>query len=251
MGLALLYPNGKGLTWQDDFIYDGVNYKKKTDLSYKCQSNKLTITLKTQDPTPEEEEPTPAPTVDCSPFDDKDQADKFRKWVNDNLPEIAKNIPGLDVNISDKKLSIKGKCNSVHIQTAANHKIDGKTLLDIFTNGIDITKIQQEKNDREEVYNWWEEQKKEGRVKGGKLVLFPPDSRYYKNYYAYRKEDQKDNNLFYFFLKDGTWFSYYKGKGYQEEGKWKSELGESKNISLIRNLKKLIKEQLIIKRKVK
>jgi hypothetical protein len=202
---------------------------------------------------PEEEEPTPAPTVDCSPFDDKDQADKFRKWVNDKLPEIAKNIPGLDVNIRDKTLSVEGKCNNTHIKTAANHKIYGKTLLDIFTSGIDITKIQQEKNDREEVYNWWDQQIKGNKVSGGKLVLFPPESNYYKNYYAYRKQDQTDNNLFYFFLKDLTWFSYYKGKGFQEEGKWGPELvvGESKNISLIRNLKKLIKEQLIIKTETK
>jgi len=326
MGMAIIFPNGKGITWQDDFDYNGVKYKKNTNLLYKCQSDKLTITLKTQDPTSDLPDwvpnclknnfpdlktisggevksefygddfsffktqnyfrvktstdtydgnwkcvgdktvintddgdewntvvslgwkgvPIPAPTVDCSPFKDKDQSDKFRKWVNDNLPEIAENIPGLDANISDKKLSIKGKCNSVHIQTAANHEIDGKTLLDIFTSGIDITKIQQEKNDREEVYNWWDQQIKGNKVSGGKLVLFPPDSRYYKNYYAYRKEDQKDNNLFYFFLKDGTWFSYYKGKGYQEEGKWKSELGESKNISLIRNLKKQINEQIIV-----
>jgi hypothetical protein len=206
---------------------------------------------------PEEEDPTPAPTEDCKPFDDKDQADKFRIWVNDNLPDIAKNIPGLDASISDKTLSKKGKCNNTHIKTAANHKIDGKTLLDIFTSGVDITKIQQEKNDRDEVYNWWEKQKTEGKVSGGKLVLFPADSRYYKNYYAYRKDDETDKNLFYFFLNDGTWFSYYKGKGYQEEGKWEIELApelvvkESKNISLIRNLKKLINEQIIVGSKTK
>lgn len=202
--------------------------------------------------TPEEEDPTPAPTEDCKPFDDRDQADKFRIWVNDKLPDIAKNIPGLNSRIRDKKLDRTGKCNNTHIKTAANHKIDGKTLLDIFKSGVDITKIQQEKNDRDEVYNWWEKQKTEGMVSGGELVLFPADSRYYKNYYAYKKVDKNDNNLFYLYLNDGTWFSYYRGKGYQEEGKWEPELvpelvvKESKNISLIRNLKKLINEQIIV-----
>jgi len=255
------YDKSKWHFWEDG-KYAYISGGTRTDGTWECINDKIKIELPSDKQyyttaegwvniKPEEEDPTPAPTEDCKPFDDRDQADKFRIWVNDNLPDIAKNIPGLNSRIRDKKLDRTGKCNNTHIKTAANHKIDGKTLLDIFKSGVDITKIQQEKNDREEVYNWWEEQKKEGRVKGGELRLFPPDSRYYKHYYAYRKQDQTDNNLFYFFLKDLTWFSYYKGKGFQEEGKWELELVESKNISLIRNLKKLIKEQLIIKTETK
>ena len=250
-----LYKNGDKQYGKWECINDKIRIDiPKTDEFY---GQYYTTAEKWVNIAPEEEDPTPAPTEDCKPFDDRDQADKFRIWVNDNLPDIAKNIPGINSRIRDKKLDREGKCNNTHIKTAANHKIDGKTLLDIFTSGVDITKIQQEKNDRDEVYNWWEKQKTEGNVSGGELVLFPADSRYYKNYYAYKKKDKNDDNLFYLYLNDGTWFSYYRGKGYQEEGKWKSELapelvvGESKNISLIRNLKKLINEQIIVRSETK
>ena len=202
--------------------------------------------------------PAPAPsplTADCEPFVDKIEADKFRTWVRKNYPNIAKNIPGLPTlpeTENDKELSRRGKCNSVHIQTAAKYKIQNRELIDLFKNNEVLEPEKTDTEKKEEVYNWWEKQKKEGRVSGGELVLFPPDSRYYKHYYAYKKKDQKDEKLFYFFLKDGTWFSYYRGKGYQEEGKWEPEIvGESKNVSLIRNLKKLIKEQLIISKDTK
>ena len=110
---------------------------------------------------------TPTP-VDCAPFKDKGEADKFRGWVNENYPEIAANIPGLPNDLDDKKLSTKGKCNSVHIQTAANHKINGKKLIDLFRNGEVIV---QEKNPNEERNNWMG--KNEASFSDGEMKEYP------------------------------------------------------------------------------
>jgi hypothetical protein len=113
--------------------------------------------------------PTPTPTlVDCTPFKDKGEADKFRLWVNTNYPEIAGNIPGLPVGIADKKLSRLGKCTSTHIRTAAEHKINGEKLIDLFRENRIVT---QEKNPNEERNNWMD--KNEVSFTDGEMKEYP------------------------------------------------------------------------------
>ena len=105
--------------------------------------------------------------VDCKPFTNKKEADEFRLWVNKNYPEIAADIPGLPVTMTDKKLSRRGKCTSTHIRTAAKHKINDVQLIDLFRKKEVVT---QEKNPHEERNKWMEKNK--SRFDGGEIKTF-------------------------------------------------------------------------------
>jgi hypothetical protein len=51
-GLALVFPNFEGLTWQNDFNFKDVKYAKNTELRYKCESGKLLFEMKEETPPP-------------------------------------------------------------------------------------------------------------------------------------------------------------------------------------------------------
>ena len=115
------------------------DYTTSTGVSYevkKCSDGKYYKRKKQLTPQPEPDNggggggtPTPTENNPCEPFKNKSEADEFRIWVNDNYPDVAKNIPGLPSSYNDKTLSRTGKCNNVYIKTASEHSINGETLL--------------------------------------------------------------------------------------------------------------------------
>ncbi len=192
--------------------------------------------------------PTPSPTNPCEPFKDKIEANQFREWVNVNHPTVAQDIPGLDSSITnDRTLSKKGSCNNKHITAAREHKIGGKTLFELFK---DREAIEAENQRKEEIKSWWQEQIDSKGVENGKVVELPKSSSYYSDHiYAYKKIDVNNPDLVVYFLKDGSWFSWLKQKGFQEEGTWTPELQTESKTKLINKLTKILKEQIIVTRK--
>ncbi len=197
---------------------------------------------------PEKKDPTPSPTNPCEPFEDETEANQFREWVNVNHPTVAKDIPGLDPSItSDRTLSKTGSCNNKYITAAREHKIDGKTLFELFK---DKEAIESENQRKEEIKSWWQEQIDSKSVENGKVVELPKSSSYYSDHiYAYKKIDVNNPDLVFYFLKDGSWFSWLKKKGFQEEGTWTPELQTESKKKLINKLTKILKEQIIVTRK--
>jgi len=192
--------------------------------------------------------PPPSPSNPCEPFKDKVEANQFREWVNVNHPTVAQDIPGLDPSItSDRTLSKKGSCNNKNITAAREHKVNGKTLFELFK---DREAIEAENQRKEEIKNWWQEQIDSKGVENGKLVELPKSSSYYSDHiYAYKKDDVNNPDLIFYFLKDGSWFSWLKQKGFQEEGTWTPELQTESKTKLVNKLTKIIREQIIITRK--
>jgi len=68
----------------------------------------------------------------CAPFKSKQESDNFRVWLNEKYPAIAADVPGLPVTSSDRTVSKSGNCTSPNLKAAIEHKIEGKTLLEIF-----------------------------------------------------------------------------------------------------------------------
>lgn len=234
-------------TWEckDGYVYlevEGQNWNSKD--RGKWVSNDEESTTDDEESTTDEN----TTTEDCSPFKDKEEANNFRAWVNEKLPNIAKDIPNLDKKYTkDRTLSKKGSCNNDYIKAASEHKINDKKLIDLFRSGEDVQNLQKENEEREEVYRWWENVINKKGVAGGSLVQLSDKSIYAKNHYAYKKlVNPDDKELIYLFFKDGTWISYRKGQGYEKKGTWDVEpLSESKSVKLISNLQKLISEQII------
>lgn len=210
-------------TTSDYTTSTGVYYEVK-----KCSDGKYYKRKKQLTPQPEPDNggggggtPTPTENNPCEPFKNKSEADEFRIWVNDNYPDVAKNIPGLPSSYNDKTLSRTGKCNNVYIKTAYEHSINGKTLLELFRNN---EVVQSNDKEREEIYQWWQNQIKKNNVKGGSLVRIGDNNKYSEYLYAYKKVDEKDPRLNYLFFKDKTWISFHLDNGYQEEGTWDPNL---------------------------
>jgi len=94
-GLALVFPNFEGFTWQNDFNYKDVKYAKNTKLSYKCESGKFFFEMKNKSVTPSPSTSLPA-------------------WVAEKGKCIEKHIDSLKpyVNVAAKPEQIVGDYSS-------------------------------------------------------------------------------------------------------------------------------------------
>jgi hypothetical protein len=189
----------------DEMFLDSITILQDTDIVYYCDNGNFMMKVAGSSPEPEPDiDPPPTTTVDCSPFKDKDEANKFRGWVNDNYPQIANDIPGLPSSYSDKTLSRKGKCNNEYIKKASEHKPTGKrTLLDIFKSRTE--------GDSGISYGFFKDLSDSGSVEGGK-ILYSPTSKQY----VYKKDI---DGITYHLYMDKTYKASKNGQFY-ERGNW-------------------------------
>jgi hypothetical protein len=221
-------------TWK---IEDGELRVDTEDGEYWTSTGKEWVTP-TEDEDPEEEDLTLTPTVDCSPFNDKTEADNFRIWVNTNYPNIANEIPNLPSSETDRKLSKKGNCNTIHIKTASEYEIEGDSLLELFRAGM-TPQIKVEDDDVKKLKDFH----KKGELKDGLYI------KKVHGKWAYMKQvpsvsEYPNKRYFKIYYPELTWESFVEGVGWWKQGKWKPSQNATPNDKPITVLEsKIMKEQ--------